>query len=326
MTFNFAPYAIDGARTTSALARLAAYTTGGGRSGVAKPDGLKVVPLEVPGNGLRITAGGATILNHYQSNPDQVYVVSNPSTHVVPAASMPAPAPTTRHFLVCVVVGDTEFNQTGHPFMPTTLDPGSAATFEYVRIVLVPCAANTSQFEQLGLDYPAYALARVEIPPNTSTITAAMITNLRTLAQPRQDRQVIMGTLPPGEGLGNYPQVRWPSWQPVVAVPPWATKALMIITLSGIVVVGGETQGGLRGKLGDLTGGFVAYDIDNGPTFGQRQTFIMATSGPISQHAGTNVVVTTEGYRELGFGGSLQTWGGDTSHCIIDITFYEDTI
>ena len=325
MTFNFAPYAIDGARTTSALARLAAYTTGGGRSGVAKPDSLKVLPLEVPGNGLRITAGGATILNHYQANPDQVYVVSNPGIHVVPAASMPAPRPTTAHYLVCIVVGDTEFNQAGHPFMPTTLDPGDAATFEYVRIVLVPCAANTSSFEELGLSYPAYALARIEVPPNTSTITAAMITNLRTLAQPRQDRQVIMGTLPPNEGLGDYPSERWPSWQPVVYVPPWATRAMMMTTLSGIVVIDGETHGGLRGSLGPLVGAWVSYDIDASNN-GQRQTFYFATGGSIASVAGTNQQVLLEGYRTVGYGGSLQTWDGDSSHCVIDITFYEDTI
>lgn len=324
MTFNFAPYAIDGARTTSALARLAAYTTGGGRSGVAKPDSLKVLPLAAPGNGLRITAGGATILNRYQASPDQVYVVSNPGTHTVPAASMPAPNPQLAHYLVCVVVGDTEFNQTGHPFMPTTLAPGSASTFEYVRVVLIPCAANTTSFDQLGLSYPAIALARLEIPPNTTTITSAMITNLRTLAQPRQDRQIFMNTVPPNRNLGSNSYFTWPGYTPNVEIPPWATRAMMTVQLSGIVAYDGETHGNLRAAIGTLVGAGMSYDVDT--VNGGRYSFMMAVGGSVATMAGDTVQLRTEGMRDIGYAGYLSSWNGSTVHMVYDITFYEDTI
>ena len=48
MTLIHAAWAIDGARSTSALARTATYAIGGGHSGVVRAYDLKVTPLAVP--------------------------------------------------------------------------------------------------------------------------------------------------------------------------------------------------------------------------------------------------------------------------------------
>jgi len=224
VTFNFAPWAIDGARTAAGLARLAAYQGSGGRSGVIRPTDLKVTALSVPGNGLRIAAGGASILNGYLSNPDEVYVVSNPATHTVGSGSMPSAKPSVSYYLVCVVVGDPEFTQTGHPFMPSTpLDPVVALTYEYVRVVILPCTATQDSFEDLNKAYPGYALARLEVPANTTTITNAMITDLRELAQRRAERNVLAQTIFPFSGTQGATNAMgfqdWTGFKPSLAIP-----------------------------------------------------------------------------------------------------------
>ena len=326
MTFNKAPWAIDGARTTAALARLATYTTGGGRSGIAKPSDLRVLPLAVPGNGLRVLAGGATVLNHYLSDPDEAYVVSNPSTHTISSADMPAAVPQLAYYLVCVVVGDPEFNQTGHPYMPTTIAPEDAATFEYVRMVVVPCSASTTSFEQLGLSYPAYALARLEVPANTTTITSAMITDLRDLAQARSKRS-LEAFVPPGgvnlltTGWQNYPMASGT----VVSVPEWATRANIIATVTGIAATEGQMGGGMRILIGSSIGSATAlYDIDNVAGTGfSRETIIVAFSGDITSLAGQDTTITLQGYRDSG-AGWLTTLPG--SQMILDVEFTEDTV
>lgn len=328
MTFNFAPWAIDGARTTAALARLATYASSGGKSGIVQPSDLRVLPLEVPGVGLRVLSGGATVMNHYLANTDQAYVVSNPSVHVVQAASMPAPAASTRHFLVCVVVGDSEYSASGHPFMPSTpIPPEQRADFEYVRVVLVPCPANTTRFEQLGLSYPAYALARVEIPPNTSTITSSMITDLRQIAQPRSERKVFMNTLLANEALDGAPYTPedWFAYQPVVDVPPWATYVTITATMSGIVAFG-STIGDVALMAGDIMGAALGYDVDV-PVGGDgtRNTMILALGANCAAYAGGSMKLKVRGSRWQGTG-YLTSHDGTMAQLVYDVQFSETPV
>lgn len=324
MTFNFAPWAVDGARTGAALARILARAATGGRSGIVSPLDLRVLPLAVNGNGVRISSGNGVVLNHYLSDPDQSYVVSNPATHTMLPADMPPPVPQTSYYLVCVVVGDPEFDQTGHPFMPgTPLAPEDAADFEYVRPVIIPCAANTTSFEQLGYNFPAVALARLEIPPNTTTITAPMITDLRELVQPRSERKLI--TVQPSAGLnltaGSYAQ--WTDAVPYVFVPEWATHAEVLVHIAGALHMDPEVQGSIRVRLGGLYGVTTTYVFDDstGISGGERVNLITSASGPVGNMRGTNQPIVIEGYKDTSFAGFLGTFAGQTH--VYDIQFTE---
>jgi hypothetical protein len=308
MTFNNAPWAVDGARTTGALARLATYATGGGRSGIVKPTDLRVLPLTVPGNGLRISSGGAMVLNHYLLSPDEAYVASNPAIHTVISADMPPSNPSLSYYLVCVVVGDPEFDQTGHPFMPSDVAPEDAADFEYVRIVLVPCTSSTTQFEQLGLHYPAYALARLAIPPSTTTITSDMITDLRELSQAREQRKVIAGAPTAGVQLTAADWTgTWVDYKPYINIPPWATDVTITLILSGFVAFG-DNLSNVRPRLGTFVGTSVAID-ENASPGGERRVYIAVSSGSVGAMAGTSQQLSIEAFRyaELGY---LSTWDG----------------
>jgi hypothetical protein len=324
MTFNKAAWAIDGARTSAALARTEAYANSGGRSGIVRPMDLRVQPLAVPGNGLRITSGSAVILNHYLSTPDESYVVVNPSTHTVPSASMPAAIPSVGYYLVCAVVGDPEFNQSGHPYMPSTPIPEElAADYEYVRIVIVPCSAGTTSFEQLGLNYPAYALARLEIPSNTTTITSGMIVNLRTLARARTERTLMDVATPGGVQLTTGTPMVFPGPVTSLYVPPWATHADMIVTVSGVMAAG-ETQGYLWVSLNGVDGPAIGFD-SAALTDLTRQTFVLPWSGDVSALAGATWTIGTVGQKDLGGGGGyLDSW--NNAHVIYDVQFSERAI
>jgi hypothetical protein len=322
MTFNNAPWAVDGARSTAALARQAVYASGAKESGIVKPGDLKVLPLAVPGAGLRVTAGAATILNWYQTSPSEAYTVSNPSVHTVLSASMPAPVPAVSYYLVCVVVGDPEFNQSGHPFMPSDIAPEEAADFEYVRVVIVPCSAGTTKFEELGLDYPAYALARLEVPANTSTITDTMIVDLRTLSQVRQERMILTQNIDQGIDITSATyNVVTPQFSPVIAIPSWCTRLDVTAAINGISHLDPAVVGNIALQLGGVQGWTIYYEMEDTSSLGERVNFQLGWSLIIPDGwAGTSKQLGIVANR-TGGGGSLQVYAGTS--VIYDIQFTE---
>lgn len=185
MTFSNIPFAVDGALISSALLRKATYAAVNS-DGVVAADDL-IVSASVPAaQSLEIASGAAVVLNRYQTTPNEVYVVSNPATHTITSGDMPGSSGSTTYWMVCLVVGDPQagFSQTGHPFMPSDFDEGEANTYQYVRPVVISCSSTDETFEDLGLDFPGLALARLAIPASTTTITSGMITDLRRQARP----------------------------------------------------------------------------------------------------------------------------------------------
>lgn len=179
MTLDKAPLAIDGVLTgASSLRKGLMAAIGGG--GVVRTGDLKVSASVPNGQSLQIAPGLGVVPNGYQTTPDEVYVEANPTGHAITSGDMPSASASTTYWLVCLVVGDPSYgDQTGHPFMPSDFDESQANTFQYVRPVLLPCSSTTTTFEELGKHYPGLALARIAIPPSTTTITEAMITDVR---------------------------------------------------------------------------------------------------------------------------------------------------
>lgn len=327
MTLIHAPWAIDGARSTSALARVSTYATGGGRSGIVRPTDLKVTPLSPEGNGVRIASGSAIILNGYQTTPREAYAVANNGTHTVLSADMPAPVPQTAHYLVCVVVGDPEFNQAGHPFMPSEILPEEAADYEYVRAVIVPCNADTNNFEQLGLNYPAYALARLEIPANTTTISAAMITDLRAISAPRQERVVLSGASSPGNPITLTTERVLSLFGPSVTVPPWATTAIITATITGLIHENPDVSGfiNIHSSADNSRGPQASYEFEaTGNVSGIERVALQATwTKDVSAIAGQPTFLSLEALR-AGGAGQIRSAGINSGTMLtFDVQFIE---
>lgn len=325
MTFNFAPWAIDGARSTSALARLSSYATGGGRSGVVQPLDLKVSALAVPGNGLRISSGAAMILNGYQDIPDQAYTVSNPAEHVVPSDVMPSSQPATSYYLVCIVVGDPEFDQTGHPFMPPgPLDPLVAPDYEYVRIRVIPCSSGVRRFDQLNVQYPGVALARLEVPASTTTITNAMIMDVRSLAAARQSSELLVTQPNMGPTIVSTDFAYLGDWQPYVEMPSWATHVDIVTTISGISHIDPDVVGQIRTLIygtSHLAGPAVYYEFaDSDRVFSERASLMSTFSASLPQYAGESIRIDVQANRLEGTG---QIYIFDGTTIVHDVRFSE---
>jgi hypothetical protein len=228
MTFAAAPWAVDGARTGAALARRASFAALSESEGIVGRADLKVSELSVPGNGLLISAGNAVILNRYQDSPNESYVAANEGVHEVLSTEMPGAQATPKSYLVLVTIGDKEFSQVGHPWMDSeVLDPAEAADYVYVRPFILECPAGTKSFAELNLDYPAIALARLDIPASTTTITNAMITDLRKLARPRVHEELIVVN---GFTASDLDTVSpswevWPAVSQAIDIPAWASVA-----------------------------------------------------------------------------------------------------
>lgn len=233
MTLNKAAWAIDGPTINAALARTEAYAANSGSEGLVQGPDLKVLPLAVAGQGVRIDTGAALILNRYQGlAPDQMYTVTNPTMHTVPSSLMPSANAAAKNYIVAVVIGDPEFSPSGHPFMPSQFPTGQASTFEYVRAMVIEETAFNSR------TYPALALARLAIPANTTTITDSMITDLRKLARPRSwMAQGIVAATGAADPLNQVAPTtaRFPNVNVItVTIPTWATRVKIMGFVEGL--------------------------------------------------------------------------------------------
>ncbi len=306
MTFENAPSSIDGAQLTSALVRKGTFAGTQGAEGIIGKNDLKVTQLGTPGVGVLISAGVGLVLNRYQTTPNETYVVANPGTHTISGGSMPASNPSPKSYIVAVVIGDPDFSQTGHPWMTgSDPSPGTELSFDYVRptLVEVPAASTTIP----GATYPYLALARIDVPASTTTITNAYITDLRTLAQPRSDQQILVS----GSGVWNAltvymddgaSYVNWGTAQyaPTVKIPIWAKRAIMVASINGIQILDTAINigGKIRGELGSVAGPLTVFDL---PTATGAARINLQTAGEydVSAIAGTTVAVNVEGYQDV---------------------------
>jgi hypothetical protein len=304
VTFETTAYAINGSQLGAALMRRAAYAALHGQQGVVHSGDLKVTQLAVPGVGVQIAAGVGLVLNDYQVDPNETYVVSNPAIHIVPSTDMPAANPSAKSYILAVVVGDPDFSQTGHPWM-TSDDPpvGQELTFAYVRATLVEVAAGATG---LNVSYPALPLARIDVPANTTTITNSMIHDLRTLGSPRQSQEIFVsaaGTwnndtptkIPSGSTFGDWGSAQF---APSVVVPTWATRAILVCSVNGVGLRDASVNitGNLRAQLGSVSGPSVSFDLPSGRVGAQRENFQAAGEYDVSSIAGTTAILRVEAF------------------------------
>ena len=259
MTLNKASFIDNGPLIGMDLFRTAAYMSGGRYEGVATADALKVRATPVASRGVIVGEGAAFVLNRYLSAPDQAYPVTNIGEETLGSSFFPGVDPVDRSHLVVVTVGDPNYSQVSHPWMPGVVPVGEVDTFQYVRFYVIPnVPAGTKRFESLGSFYPAYALARIDIPGGATNITDAMITDLREIPFPRsvefirhmsgpttaQDLNGQGGT--PGE-FQNFPNtVIFP-----VDIPVWATRAYITGFAEGLRCVKAGT-GKMRVQFGAI--------------------------------------------------------------------------
>lgn len=248
-----------GAEHSPESARRLVYASTSGAEGVGSPTDLRVLPLEVPGQGIRVVNGSALIRSNYTGGETQTYMgtVYEQETVSVDATGSSA----ARSDLVVMRVEDPFAGGTKYP-KPADEDIPDAP-YIHIRVISgVPAGTRRLQDVALYRNDSAVTLARIDFPVNTGTVTAGMITDLREVAQPHRsevvfarprlagdDSQMYLKALtsaggeifPGGAGIPNQFSVR---------VPEWATH--MVIDAAWMSVVGvGNPYGSYWVEFGD---------------------------------------------------------------------------
>ena len=277
MAMERVPYLVGGGFEHSAevmRAMLAASTSGA--EGIVNAGDFKVQPLSVPGTSVRVAPGNALIRNSYGGGGAQTYACRAGSETEVPIEATGSAG--SRTDLIVARIDDPTYQ--GGAFDPLTFE---AARFEVIKGV----PASTKTVAELGLSYPAIALARVKLPASTGTVTAAMITDLRSVALPRIQRHLFTHNLsneetdainpPVGDEMGEaWPNVFWN-----FTIPDWATRVRVRAILGGVRVEekSPNNYGNLFVRFGTVPTGFSTQygRWDNSMAGGiTRQTFMVA--------------------------------------------------
>ena len=193
---------------------------------------------------VRVLPGAALVRNRYAGGSLQTYAVLEQIQQSLPVVATGSAG--GRSDLVIVRVTDPEFGSG---------DAGSS--FEIVQGV--PGTAGAEYATTLG--YPAVALARIDLPASTATITDDMITDLRKVAIPRRETVQFMYDAPDDRRFrtGTTEYDGWPLqgsdslglWD-TVEIPEWATYYQCVVTYTGVKSAG-DTYGNVRLQVGSGT-------------------------------------------------------------------------
>ncbi len=306
MTLIQPPLMVTGGTHPARSMRMMIRDLSHGSQGITEGGDLRVSPTSTPGPGVRVGNGSAVVAGATWGQGS--YTQYNAGDQVVPIAPTGG---TGRSDLLVLRVEDPEFEGSRDP---------SKDDIGYFHVI--PGVSATTTAPPPGMS--AIPLARITQPPNCATITAAMITDLRKVANPRRERslQTIIGfpytVLPPQWGVwqDNWP----PNATAQINIPAWATKAHLIATLTGIRVMG-ETFFGLRLKWGSWISREFQVDTDT-ITYASKYTAMVADNPDVTAAMrGTWQELRLQGGRYNNANGNADV--ADGTALIFDVEFVE---
>ncbi|MER6011593.1 hypothetical protein [Streptomyces bluensis] len=250
MTLVQPPMMVRGGNHSARAMRLMIRDLTRGRQGIAEASDLKVRPLETPGPGVRVGDGSALI--HGVRPWQGAYMQSNIGDAMV---DVPPTGPFARTDLLVLRVEDPEYEGERDPCQE---DIG------YFHLV-----QGVDQDANVLREMTAIPLARITLPRNTAAVTAGMITDLRRVANPRTER-TLRTVHPKDTERVSAKHGQWANWPKEAAwevdVPAWATKATLVVTLSGLRAEPGSIYAELRTRLGERNAPPTVVDDDGTTT------------------------------------------------------------
>jgi hypothetical protein len=317
------PWTIQGGKHSAASARRVLFHSTGGAEGIASLGDMRVLQQTVATGSVKVTPGSCVMLNRYPGAINEAYdgrVISDTTVAIATNGSG-----ATRYDLVIARIDD--WNVAGQQATPGVLPTDSVAAFKLA--VITGVSSTTKTTKQLGLTYPAIALARIAIPAATSSITQAMITDLREKAVPRRLRRTYTRSLNGADTdtLSGINEV-WPDVASFnTEVPDWATQANMTISWFGVKVPASSTRvGTLQGRIGAGTASpqdtQTTWFVAGSPATDARHSFGVADDLVIpASLRGTTVLVQAIGSISSGAGNYLVADNGTS--VVIDIEWLE---
>lgn len=325
MVFSLGVWAIDGATNDAALARLQLEAATSGAEGVVGAGDLVVTELGTPGSSV-LVGSGACVVAGREATFQGAYFGFN-----VGAQSLPITATGGgggRSDLIVARVEDPTVAGT-----PWTHDPTTDSLI-YARVIEDVDPATT----KAPSDQSAIALARIDIPTSTSTITQDMITDLRSADDNvaegggRSQRALrFQNGVDPVDFAGNitasyenFPDLVW-----TVVVPTWATQVQVIARWDQMMFQNsdgsGDAQGTQRVHLG--VGGTDVYTVNSRYNFnintGNAQRVSMGNSGQIAVPAALRGQTCDLSMQVQGGGTAGRLKADDWANFSVDLEFLE---
>lgn len=235
-----------------------------GAEGICEPGDLKVLPLAIPGGGVRVVIGSAFIISKAMGAIREMYFGSVTEQQIVEIP--PNETEAVRRDLIVMRVRD--------PFTADSpwADPGAGiedpeeqaaarAVAQYIFIERIPAVPpGTTRLQQVvGYENDtAFTLARIDLPPMEGTVTDDddMIVDCRFVHTPRRDIVMRAYNVSSGDGVtddpvnAQYPSAdTWPmtaqeSGELAILIPDWATVMKIIETVSDVEAPAGSTGRG----------------------------------------------------------------------------------
>lgn len=254
------PYAMDGTTIPGVDLRQDSQRKTGAGSGVADSPDLKVTALSTPGAGFRVAAGGAIIQCRAAGRTRETYSLSNHSLQNYMGdggAGVPGPASgQTRSDMVILEILDSTFAKTFTP--KSEWPPNQWAKISVVQNV--PATATLVDHVPALANVTAYGLARIDWTAGATSITSAMIIDIRQLQQTKTSIDGFEYSLTGSEtssvtNTSGYPNgMVWPAQanqgMSSVDIPDWATHARVNLDIKGAHFPGGDAYGDIWIQLG----------------------------------------------------------------------------
>ncbi|UOQ60391.1 hypothetical protein MUN76_15385 [Leucobacter rhizosphaerae] len=266
------PFVIDKAKHSARLFRRQAQKEAGAGTGVDRPGDLKVQALSTPGAGFRVAPGGATVQSRDTASTDResygpVLSVEKTLTGVPGTGSGSG-----RRDLVIIEITDPEIGSVTYPPPPDPVGTGGwldGDNFCRVTIIqnvdsLVPVAQRpVRSLNQITSG--AYAnvtgvtLAAITYPASTSTVTNAMIEDLRVVHSPLSVLQPDLVSFGGTVALTGTSEIVWPAASQQIRIPERANELTVMASLLGMLVTVNWVGVEFRLRLGN-TGSFIYSD------------------------------------------------------------------
>lgn len=303
----------EGVLHPAEAARAVGYAAANGQDGVIGTTDLKVTQTGTPSGRVMIYPGAINLVNRYPGAQAQAY------TGVVRTATYVNIDPTTssgpRSDLIVARVRDPQYgSQSGY-------DANNPNNFNFFSIEVVKgVSASFRRYTDQG--YPIVAIARIDIPANTGTITNGMIKDLRVKSLVRSWRRAYP-TFPTANQALTGNTADWlTTGQPTVVVPFWATRANIIVHVEGVEkLVAGYVRGEVKITVAGISTESVSI-TQNGPT---ATRFGISFGGSVAIPRiirGDAAALSLRGVIAVGSSGAYQIDAG--SAVTFDIEFLED--
>ncbi|WP_399553812.1 hypothetical protein OG473_39750 (plasmid) [Streptomyces anulatus] len=304
------PILTDGATHSAEQFRAMVQDLARGAEGITQGTDLKVTQLGTPGGSVQVASGSGVVrgrVNAFQGS----YAVRNQGTDTVGIASTGG---SPRSDMLILRVEDPQYEGTLNP---------EVDNINYFQIISnVSSSATTIPDGRTGIP-----LARIDIPASTSTITDAMIKDLRTIANPRRDRQMYPHSPASASTEITGSASSWgyftteAGWN--LAVPTWASKALVRIDMYSVRVSTANFYGAVRAVFGSslLVVQAVSVDDNQGTAIRRINVGIADTITIPDTYRGTTQLLRPQAAGYSGNTGRISVDGSSTF--VYEVEFYE---